>query len=77
MASVPYDAEGVATRDRDVVSGGKLQGYILSSYSARRLGLDGSETFDITGLEGGLTPRMDVACRIARASALKAASATW
>ena len=40
MASVPYDAEGVATWDRDVVSGGKLQGYILSSYSARRLGLE-------------------------------------
>jgi aconitate hydratase len=31
------------------------------------LGLDGSETFDITGLEGGLEPRMDVACRITRA----------
>ena len=40
MASVPYDAEGVATWDRDVVSGGKLEGYILSSYSARRLGLE-------------------------------------
>ena len=39
MASAPYDAEGVATWDRDIVSGGVLQGYILSSYSARRLGL--------------------------------------
>jgi len=39
MASVPYDAEGVATWDRDVVRDGILQGYILSSYSARRLGL--------------------------------------
>ena len=33
------DAEGVATRDRDLVVDGVLQGYILSSYSARRLGL--------------------------------------
>jgi PmbA protein len=39
MASAPYDAEGVATYDRDIVSEGVLQGYILSSYSARRLGL--------------------------------------
>ncbi len=39
MASAPYDAEGVATFDRDVVAGGVLQGYVLSSYSARRLGL--------------------------------------
>ena len=40
MASAPYDAEGVATYDRDIVSGGVLQGYVLSSYSARRLGLE-------------------------------------
>ncbi len=39
MASAPYDAEGVATRDRDIVVDGVLQGYVLSSYSARRLGL--------------------------------------
>ena len=39
MASVPYDAEGVATYDRDVVTGGELRGYVLSGYSARRLGL--------------------------------------
>ncbi|MGA8202967.1 MAG: metalloprotease PmbA [Woeseiaceae bacterium] len=39
MASAPYDAEGVATYDRDIVVDGVLQGYILSSYSARRLGL--------------------------------------
>jgi PmbA protein len=39
MASVPYDSEGVATYDRDIVSDGVLQGYVLSSYSARRLGL--------------------------------------
>jgi PmbA protein len=40
MASTPYDAEGVATYDRDIVTDGILQGYILGSYSARRLGLE-------------------------------------
>ena len=39
MASAPYDGEGVATYDRDIVTDGVLQGYVLSSYSARRLGL--------------------------------------
>ena len=40
MSSTPFDAEGVATRDRDLVVDGVLQGYILGSYSARRLGLE-------------------------------------
>ncbi len=40
MASTPYDADGVATYDRDIVTDGVLQGYILGSYSARRLGLE-------------------------------------
>lgn len=39
MASAAYDAEGVATYDRNIVTDGVLQGYVLSSYSARRLGL--------------------------------------
>ena len=39
MASLPYDAEGVATSDRDIVIDGVLQSYILSSYAARRLNL--------------------------------------
>ncbi|MFQ5608978.1 MAG: metalloprotease PmbA [Woeseiaceae bacterium] len=38
MASTSYDAEGVATWDRDIVTDGVLQDYVLSSYSARRLG---------------------------------------
>jgi aconitate hydratase len=33
----------------------------------RTLGLDGSETIDILGLEAGLKPRMDLTCRIHRA----------
>jgi PmbA protein len=39
LASAPFDAEGVATRPRRLVDDGVLQGYVLSSYSARRLGL--------------------------------------
>jgi len=39
MASRSYDGEGVATYDREIVSDGELCSYILSSYSARRLGL--------------------------------------
>jgi PmbA protein len=39
LGSSPFDAEGVSTRDRELVQGGVLQGYILGSYSARKLGL--------------------------------------
>jgi PmbA protein len=39
MGSAPFDEEGVATHDRDLVADGVLMGYILSSYSARKLGL--------------------------------------
>ena len=38
-ASTAFDAEGVATRQSDLVSGGVLQRYVLGSYSARKLGL--------------------------------------
>ena len=39
MGSAPFDDEGVATRDRELIADGILTGYILSSYSARKLGL--------------------------------------
>jgi len=39
LASAPFDSEGVATQDRDVVKDGVLQGYFLSTYSARKLGM--------------------------------------
>jgi PmbA protein len=39
MGSTAFDAEGVATQNRDIVRDGVLQGYVLDSYSARRLGL--------------------------------------
>jgi PmbA protein len=47
MASAPFDDEGVATHDRELVAEGVLTGYILSSYSARKLGLQ------TTGNAGG------------------------
>jgi PmbA protein len=37
--SSPFDNDGMATRDRSLVADGVLQGYILSAYSARKLGL--------------------------------------
>lgn len=39
LGSASYDGEGVATRARDIVSNGILQGYVLSTYSARKLGM--------------------------------------
>lgn len=39
MASAAFDSEGVATEHRMLVDDGVLQGYVLSSYSARRLGM--------------------------------------
>ena len=48
LGSAPFDGEGVATRARDLVAGGVLRGYVLSSYSARKLGLE------TTGNAGGV-----------------------
>ena len=48
LASSPFDGEGVATRDRDLVRDGVLQGYVMGSYSARKLGLR------TTGNAGGI-----------------------
>jgi len=39
LASSAFDDEGVATRPREVVRDGVVQGYFLGSYSARKLGL--------------------------------------
>jgi PmbA protein len=47
MASTYFDAEGVATSPRSVVRGGVLEGWFLSAYSARKLGLE------TTGNAGG------------------------
>lgn len=48
FGSRAYDREGVATVDRELVDKGVLTGYVLSSYSARRLGLE------TTGNAGGI-----------------------
>lgn len=48
LASSPYDAEGVKTSDREIIKSGILQSYLLSSYSARKLGLKS------TGHAGGI-----------------------
>ena len=45
--SSPFDDEGVASKAREVVRGGTVQGYFLSSYSARKLGMH------TTGHSGG------------------------
>ncbi len=37
--SAPFDEEGVRTRARKVLEAGRVQGYFLSSYSARKLGM--------------------------------------
>ena len=39
QASAPFDNEGVATHHRDLITDGVLQGYLLDSYAARKLGL--------------------------------------
>ncbi|WP_339056575.1 metalloprotease PmbA [Candidatus Regiella endosymbiont of Tuberolachnus salignus] len=48
LASSPFDSEGVLTVTRDIVKDGVLQTYLLSSYSARKLGLKS------TGHAGGI-----------------------
>jgi PmbA protein len=57
MASRSYDGEGVATYDRDIVTDGELRSYILSSYSARRLGLE--TTANAGGVQNLLIPGSD------------------
>jgi PmbA protein len=60
MASAAYDAEGVGTWDREIVTEGVLREYILSSYSARRLGLKttanagGAQNLIVPGTGGDL-----------------------
>jgi len=48
LASAPFDAEGVETRNRRLVDRGILRGYVLGSYYARKLGLQ------TTGNAGGI-----------------------
>lgn len=45
--SSPFDDEGVSVRPRQVIEGGRVKGYFLSSYTARKLGMQ------TTGNSGG------------------------
>jgi PmbA protein len=47
VGSAPFDEEGVKTQRREVVRDGVVQGYFLSTYSARKLGMQ------TTGNAGG------------------------
>jgi PmbA protein len=48
LASSPFDHEGVKTQDMNVISGGVLNHYLLTSYSARKLNMQ------TTGHAGGI-----------------------
>ena len=48
LASTPFDSEGVRTERRDIVKDGVLQQWLLTNYSARKLGLTS------TGHAGGI-----------------------
>lgn len=48
LGSVPYDAEGVRTSPRHLIRDGILESYVLSTYSARKLGMT------TTGNAGGV-----------------------
>lgn len=48
LGSAPFDGDGVATRARAIVTNGVLQGYVLDSYAARKLGMQ------TTGNAGGV-----------------------
>ncbi len=48
LGSCNFDREGVATAPRDLVRAGVLEGYVLDSYSGRRLGME------TTGNAGGV-----------------------
>jgi PmbA protein len=64
LASGAFDDEGVATRSRDIVAGGILQGYFLGSYSARKLGMKstgnagGSHNLVLDSTDGDLAALM-------------------
>lgn len=48
LASANFDSEGVATVDRHIIDHGRLASYLLTSYSARKLGMKN------TGHAGGI-----------------------
>ena len=59
--SSPFDDDGVTVRARQVVEAGRLQGYFLSSYTARKLGMQ------TTGNAGG-SHNLTMTSRLTRSS---------
>ena len=57
LGSAPFDGEGVATKPRSLVDAGVLQGYVLGSYSARKLGMQ--STGDAGGVHNLLVSHSD------------------
>ena len=48
----------------NLVGMGVLPLQFTDGASRKSLGLQGTETYDITGISGGITPRMDIPCKI-------------
>nr|WP_086938308.1 metalloprotease PmbA [Thaumasiovibrio occultus] len=48
MASTPFDSEGLATRDLEIIEGGALRTYLMTSYAARKMNMQP------TGHAGGI-----------------------
>lgn len=65
MGSTPFDSEGVAVTNRDYIRNGELVSYVLSSYSARKLGLE------TTGNAGGVF-NLQISCTENQESGLAA-----
>ncbi len=48
LASSPFDGEGVKTQDRSIIKDGRLETYLMTSYSGRKMGMQS------TGHAGGI-----------------------
>ena len=63
--SAPFDEEGVQTKKRQIVTSGRVEGYFLSSYSARKLGMKstgnagGSHNLTLTSTKTKVTDDLD------------------
>ncbi|MBN8413521.1 metalloprotease PmbA [Halomonas denitrificans] len=69
MASSPFDGDGVQTRDNRFIEDGRIASYMLSAYSARRLGMQ--TTANAGGarnlrLVGATTPHGDMLAQMDR-----------
>ena len=63
--SSPFDDEGVSVKPRQVIEGGRVKGYFLSSYTARKLGMQttgnsgGSHNLTLTSRQTRATDDLD------------------